>query len=52
MVLKYLVLSDLHLGEEDSLLTNLKPGLWEQDPLKASPVLTSFTLCLEELLKG
>ncbi len=50
MSIKYLILSDLHLGEEDSLLTNLKPGVDEIDPLKPSPVLTKFAACLEELI--
>ncbi len=50
MSIRYLILSDLHLGEEDSLLTNLKPGVDEIDPLKPSPVLTKFADCLEELI--
>ncbi|OAG28389.1 metallophosphoesterase [Thermodesulfatator autotrophicus] len=50
--IKYVVLSDLHLGEEDSLLTNLKPGVAEEGPLQPSPVLKKLGQGLEELLRN
>ncbi|AEH44830.1 hypothetical protein Thein_0956 [Thermodesulfatator indicus DSM 15286] len=50
--IKYIVLSDLHLGEEDSLLTNLKPGVAEEAPLQPSPVLVKLGQCFENLLEN
>jgi hypothetical protein len=48
--IRYVCLSDMHLGEEDSLLTNLLPASTETDPLKPSPVLERLTECLRELI--
>ncbi len=51
MNIKYLVLSDLHLGEEDSVFTNLKPAKPEPDPLSPSPCLMAFAAALESLIE-
>jgi UDP-2,3-diacylglucosamine pyrophosphatase LpxH len=48
--IRYVCLSDLHLGEEDSLLTNVKPG-GEIDLTSPSPALSRLAECLSELLK-
>jgi metallophosphoesterase superfamily enzyme len=32
--IKYVVLSDLHIGAENSLMTNLYPDTYETDPTK------------------
>lgn len=49
--IKYVCLSDLHLGEEGSLLTNLKKAQNVPDPSKPSPVMTALANCLKDLLK-
>jgi len=43
---RYVCLSDLHLGEEDSLLTDV------EDPSRSSPVLRCLAECLAEILAG
>lgn len=48
--IRYVVLSDLHFGEEDSLLTHLASGRYECDCGRASPVLESLVLCLRHLV--
>ena len=48
--IRYVCLSDMHLGEEDSLLTNLKTAKSEIDPLSPSPVMSELVHCLEYLL--
>lgn len=48
--IKYVCISDLHLGEEDSLLTNLKTASFETDLSKPSPVLETFSLCLNDII--
>ena len=50
--IRYVCLSDLHLGEEDSLLTALKPGTGQVDPNAPSPVLTKLAECLRTVLNG
>ncbi|WP_456432669.1 hypothetical protein [Thermosulfuriphilus sp.] len=50
--LRYICLSDLHLGEEDGLLTNLYPGQDRVDPQRPSPVLKALSLCLGELVEA
>jgi len=42
--IRYVCLSDLHLGEEDSLLTNLSGE--EIDPFHPSPVMCQLVGCL------
>lgn len=49
--IRYVCLSDLHLGEEDSLLTNLHLARSEVDPSGPSPVLEQLIACLAELLQ-
>ena len=48
--IRYVCLSDMHLGAQNSLLTNLTPNNATSDPSVASPVLTSLVECLRELL--
>jgi len=40
----------MHLGEEDSLLTNLKTASTDPDPSQASPVLKQLVECLNALI--
>ena len=47
---RYIVLSDLHLGAENSILTSLKTGTTLADSQHPSPVLTSLVDCLRELV--
>jgi hypothetical protein len=49
--IRYVCISDTHLGEEDSLLTNLKVASTDPDPASASPVMISLVECLRTLLK-
>ena len=49
--IRYVCLSDMHLGEEDSLLTNLKVASPEVDPSHSSPVMVQLVECLKEILK-
>ncbi len=48
--IKYVSLSDMHLGADNSLLTNLKQASSETDPLKASPVMVKLAECLKEVV--
>ena len=48
--IRYVCLSDMHLGEEDSLLTNLKTSSTETDPTSPSPVMEQMVECLKELI--
>jgi UDP-2,3-diacylglucosamine pyrophosphatase LpxH len=48
--IKYIVLSDMHLGAENSLLTNIKTGTVETDPTKASPVLIKLVECIKQIV--
>jgi hypothetical protein len=48
--IRYVCLSDMHLGEEDSLLTNLKTASTDTDPSKPSPVAEHLVNCLEHLI--
>ncbi|HEY3374708.1 MAG TPA: metallophosphoesterase [Candidatus Aquicultor sp.] len=50
--IRYVCLSDMHLGEESSLLTNLQPGSLEPDLSQASTVLERLTGCLRHLIEG
>ena len=40
----------MHLGEEDSLLTNLQQGSTDIDPLHASPVMEQLVTCIRHLV--
>ena len=48
--IRYVCLSDLHFGEEDSLLTNLKTASTEIEFSKPSPVLVHLVGCLRKLI--
>jgi len=48
--IRYVCLSDMHLGEEDSLLTNLKEAGTDTDPTGASPVMRQLVECLKYLI--
>ncbi|MFN3531510.1 MAG: metallophosphoesterase [Candidatus Brocadia sp.] len=48
--IRYVCLSDMHLGEEDSILTNLKATGSETDPLKPGPVMMQLVECLRGLI--
>jgi hypothetical protein len=47
--IRYVCLSDMHLGAENSLLTNLKSASSETEPLQPSPVLEQLVACLRGL---
>ncbi|UCC84506.1 MAG: metallophosphoesterase [Gemmatimonadota bacterium] len=47
---RYVCLSDLHLGEPDSILTPLMPTSHAVDPRGAGPVLEQLVLCLEQVV--
>jgi hypothetical protein len=48
---KYVILSDLHLGAENSILTALANTRDPcADPAKQSPVMTAFVECLREIV--
>ncbi|MBI5576464.1 MAG: hypothetical protein HY896_08905 [Deltaproteobacteria bacterium] len=49
--IRYVSLSDMHLGEEDSLLTNLRTESTEVDPYHPSPVMVRLVECIKTLLK-
>lgn len=48
--IRYVCLSDVHLGADNSVLTPIKPGSIEIDPGQPSPVLGHFVACLRELI--
>ena len=48
--IRYVCLSDMHLGEEDSLLTDLQQGSTDIDPLHASPVMKQLVDCIKHLI--
>lgn len=48
--IRYVCLSDMHLGEEDSLLTNLKTASTDTDPTQPSPVMEHLVQCLRNLI--
>jgi len=48
--IRYVCLSDMHLGADNSILTSIKPNSIETDPMLASPVLSRLVACLRELI--
>lgn len=48
--IRYVCISDMHLGEEDSLLTNLKVASTDMDPMSPSPVMARLVECLRALV--
>jgi hypothetical protein len=49
--IRYICVSDLHLGADNSLLTQLGPDPGDVDPSKPSEVLVEFAGCLRELVR-
>ena len=49
--IRYICVSDLHLGADNSLLTHLGPNPGDVDPSKPSAVLVEFANCLRELVR-
>jgi hypothetical protein len=48
--IKYICLSDLHLGQNNSLLTRLQNDSQDINPLQPSEVLKKLYICLKELI--
>src|SRR5882724_3997068 len=48
--IKYVCMSDLHLGAQNSLLTNLTPNNKSSDTSAPGPVLEALVECLKELI--
>ncbi len=48
---RYIVLSDLHFGAENSVLTNVVPGQHRADPTKTGPGLEALVRCLRDLVE-
>lgn len=48
--IRYVCLSDMHLGAQNSLLTNLTPNNKTSEPSVPSPTLTALVECLKELI--
>ncbi|MBV9209064.1 MAG: hypothetical protein JOZ52_00465, partial [Acidobacteria bacterium] len=48
--IKYVCLSDMHLGAQNSLLSNLTTDCSDTDPRVASPVLVQLVECLKSLI--
>ena len=49
--IRYVCLSDMHLGADNSVLTSIKPGSIETDTSQPSAVLSQLVLCLKELIR-
>ncbi|HTK11263.1 MAG TPA: metallophosphoesterase, partial [Ktedonobacteraceae bacterium] len=48
--IRYVCLSDMHLGADKSVLTNIRANSIETDPTVPSPTLIQLVACLRELL--
>lgn len=48
--IRYVCLSDMHLGADNSVLTNIQANSIETDTLEACPVLIQLVACLRELI--
>jgi metallophosphoesterase superfamily enzyme len=48
--IRYVCISDMHLGEEDSVLTCLRDGTWEVDWREPSPTLRQLVECVKSLI--
>jgi UDP-2,3-diacylglucosamine pyrophosphatase LpxH len=48
--IRYVCLSDMHLGAQNSLLTNLTPNNQSSDTSAPGPVLQALVACLKELI--
>lgn len=49
--IRYVCLSDMHLGADNSILSRIQPGGIEVDPLTPSPVLYQLVACLRHLIE-
>lgn len=47
---RYLILSDLHFGAENSVLTDVLPGKTTVEPMKVGPVMHLLVECLRDLV--
>lgn len=50
--LRYVCMSDMHFGEEDNILTNLKEGGQGVDATRPSPALEKLVMCLKHLIQN
>jgi hypothetical protein len=48
--IRYVCLSDLHLGADNSILTGIKPGSIDIETATPDPVLSQFVACLRALI--
>lgn len=48
--IRYVCLSDLHLGADNSVLTHIKPNSIDTDSTRPSPLMIQFVACLRELI--
>lgn len=48
--IRYVVISDMHLGAENSILTNLAGETYETDTSKPSPVMAKMIECLRDII--
>src|SRR5579859_2162597 len=48
--IRYICLSDMHLGSDRSVLTNIQPGSIDVDATQPSPVMRHLVACLRELI--
>ena len=48
--IRYVCLSDMHFGADNSLTTSMKAGSSEGDPTQASPVVIRLVECLKDLI--
>ena len=48
--IRYVCLSDMHLGADSSVLTSIQPGSIEIDSTQPSSVLSQLVVCLRELI--
>ncbi len=50
--IRYIVLTDVHLGAGNSILTQVQPGRTVADTHRPSPALLSLADCLRSLVSG
>jgi hypothetical protein len=48
--IRYVCLSDMHLGSDSSVLTSIQANSIDIDPMSPSPVLSQLVVCLRELI--
>lgn len=47
---RYVILSDLHFGAENSVLTDALPGQHRADPTRPGPAMEALVVCLRDLM--